>query len=52
MEDVHGVHRERAVGWLSALTDAVARFGRQSKGDSPRHVVTPWSGRSPGGWSA
>jgi hypothetical protein len=46
------VHKDHAVGWFSALIGAAARIRRQSVEGSRGFVVTPWSGRSPGGWSA
>lgn len=52
MEDTHGAHKEHATGWFSALIGATARIRRASVEGSRGYVVTPWSGRSPGGWSA
>lgn len=52
MEDVHNTHKEHAPGWLSAVIGVAARIKRQSGANSRGLVVTPWSGRSPGGWSA
>lgn len=52
MEDIHSTHKEVAMGWLSAAVDAAARIRRRSAARSRGLVVTPWSGRSPAGWSA
>lgn len=53
MENVHAAHKEDYSGLLSAIVEAVASMKRRSKAPRPRGlVVTPWSGRSPVGWSA
>ena len=52
MENVHGAHKEHSSGWLSAVTSMAARIKRRSDVSSRGLVVTPWSGRSPAGWSA
>ncbi len=52
MENVHGTHKEHSSGWFSAMIGAANRLKRQSDAQSRGMVVTPWSGRSPGGWSA
>lgn len=52
MENVHSTHKEVALGWFSAAVDAAARIRRGSTARSRGLVVTPWSGRSPAGWSA
>ncbi len=51
MEEVHGAHKERTTGWFDTFIEAVVRI-RKDAGRSRGLVVTPWSGRSPGGWSA
>ena len=52
MEDVHSTHEQHALGWFSAVIGVAARIRRRSQARSRGLVVTPWSGRSPGGWSA
>ncbi len=52
MENAHSTHKELALSWLSAMFGAAARIKRQSDVRSRGMVVTPWSGRSPAGWSA
>jgi hypothetical protein len=52
MENMHGAHKEDSSGWFSALAGLVARIKRQPVARSHGLVVTPWSGRSPVGWSA
>ena len=52
MEDTHGDRKEHAMGWLGALMGAASRIRQASAEGSRGYVVTPWSGRSPGGWSA
>jgi hypothetical protein len=52
MEGVHSIHKQNPVGWFSALVGALARIRRRSIARSRGFVVTPWSGRSPAGWSA
>ena len=52
MEDVHITHKENTSGWLSGVVDLANRIKRRFGAGSRRLVVTPWSGRSPEGWSA
>ena len=52
MENIHGTHKEDSSGWFSAVIGLTARLKRQTAARSRGLVVTPWSGRSPGGWSA
>ena len=52
MENVHATHKEDYSGLLTAIVSAVARIQRRSEPRSRGLVVTPWSGRSPAGWSA
>ncbi|MDO9076841.1 MAG: hypothetical protein Q7U72_05245 [Brevundimonas sp.] len=52
MENAHAAHKEDYSGLLSAIAGAVARIKRPSEARSRGLVVTPWSGRSPAGWSA
>lgn len=52
MENMHGAHKEDSSGWLTAIAAMTARIKIQPVARSPGLVVTPWSGRSPAGWSA
>jgi hypothetical protein len=52
MENMHGAHREDSSGWLSAIAGVADRIKRRPVVRSRGLVVTPWSGRSPAGWSA
>lgn len=52
MENIHGTHKEDSSGWFIAVIGMAARLKRQSDARSRGLVVTPWSGRSPAGWSA
>lgn len=52
MENVHAAHMEDTSGWFMALVSAAARIKRPTDTRSRGLVVTPWSGRSPAGWSA
>jgi len=52
MEDAHHTHKEHISGWLRAAIDRATRFRRGAGAESRGLVVTPWSGRSPRGWSA
>lgn len=52
MENAHATHKEDYSGLLSVVVDAVAHFKRRSEARPRGLVVTPWSGRSPAGWSA
>jgi hypothetical protein len=52
MENMHGAHREDLSGWLSAIAGVAAHIKRRPVVRSRGLVVTPWSGRSPAGWSA
>lgn len=52
MENVHGAHKEDSSGWLTALVSMTDRIWRESRTRSRGLVVTPWSARSPAGWSA
>ncbi len=52
MENIHGAHKEDSSGWLTAVISLAARIKRRSDARARGLVVTPWSGRSPAGWSA
>lgn len=52
MEEVHHNHKDTAWDWLGALIGTAPRFKRRAGPVSRNFVVTPWSGRSPKGWSA
>ena len=52
MEYAHSTHKEHALGWFSAVIGVATRIKRRSNARSRGLVVTPWSGRSPAGWSA
>lgn len=52
MENMHGAHKEDSSGWLNAIAAMAARIKIQPVARSRGLVVTPWSGRSPAGWSA
>ena len=52
MEEAHRNHKETAWDWLGALTGAFAEFKRRPRSVAQEFTVTPWSGRSPHGWSA
>mgnify|MGYP000907664550 CR=1 FL=1 len=52
MEVVHATHKEHTFGWLSAAIGMAARIQRRTGAETRGLVVTPWSGRSPAGWSA
>ena len=52
MEEMQRTHKEPAWGWLNTLIAAAPRIRHRPKAASPKLVVTPWSGRSPSGWSA
>jgi MYXO-CTERM domain-containing protein len=49
MEEAHRTHKEPAWGWVGLALSAITRLRRRK----PRvDAVTPWSRRSPAGWSA
>jgi len=52
MENAHAAHKEDYSGWFTAIVGAAVRLKRSSGARSRGLVVTPWSGRSPAGWSA
>lgn len=52
MENMHGAHKEVSSGWLSAVAAVAARIKIRPVAGPRGLVVTPWSGRSPAGWSA
>ena len=52
MENVHCAHKQDTSRWLSAVIGMAARLKRRSDARSRGLVVTPWSARSPAGWSA
>lgn len=52
MENVRGTHTEQSSGWFSTFVGVVTRMKRRSDASGRGLVVTPWSGRSPTGWSA
>ena len=52
MEEIHHTHKETAWDWLGALIRIAPSFKRHPRPASRRLTVTPWSGRSPSGWSA
>ncbi len=57
MEEVHHNHKDAAWGWFGVLLALLDGFPRARTRPQPRRrapgmVVTPWSHRSPTGWSA
>lgn len=52
MEEVHHNHKETAWDWLGELMRFAPRPKRRARTASPVFTVTPWSSRSPAGWSA
>ena len=57
MEEVHATHKDAAWGWFAVLLGLLDGFPRRrarraARPDRPSTVVTPWSQRAPGGWSA
>lgn len=52
MENMHGAHKEESSGWFTAIAAMTARIKVRPVAGSRGLVVTPWSGRSPAGWSA
>jgi len=54
MEEMHRNHKEPAWGWVGVALAVLDGFPRRRKAmcRPSRLVVTPWSQRSPGGWSA
>ncbi len=52
MEEVHHNHKETAWDWLGALMDAAPRIKQRTRPAARQFTVTPWSSRSPSGWSA
>lgn len=63
MEEMHRTHKEPVWGWVAVVADLIAksrltrvRNTAQRPIPTPRRkavsVVTPWSPRSPAGWSA
>lgn len=55
MEETHRTHKEPVWGWVAVVANMIAKPRRASVRTTPRKaasVVTPWSPRSPAGWSA
>ena len=57
MEEAHATHKDAAWGWFAVLISVLDGFPRsRSRPAKARRasagVVTPWSARSPRGWSA
>jgi len=52
MENMHGAHKEDSSGWFSVIAGFTSRIKRRPAAGACTLVVTPWSGRSPAGWSA
>lgn len=52
MEEAHRNHKETTWDWLGALTSVVAGIKARARPVERKYTVTPWSGRSPSGWSA
>lgn len=52
MEEAHHNHKETAWDWLGALMAVTPRAKLRPGSAARRFTVTPWSGRSPSGWSA
>ena len=52
MEEAHHNHKETTWDWLGALMAVVPRTKPRARPAAQEFTVTPWSSRSPGGWSA
>jgi hypothetical protein len=63
MEEMHRTHKEPVWGWVTIVADLITKSRDARVADkatrsipTPRRravsVVTPWSPRSPAGWSA
>ncbi len=57
MEEMHRSHKEPAWGWVGVLIAVLDGMPRRRRRVTPARklagpVVTPWSQRSPRGWSA
>ena len=62
MEEMHRTHKEPVWGWIAVLGEMIsqshwARVRTEARTSAPSRpkvssVVTPWSPRSPAGWSA
>lgn len=56
MEEIHRIHKEPAWGWMGLLAAALGRralgSARTRQPSRAPSAVTPWSRRSPLGWSA
>ncbi len=57
MEEMHRNHKEPAWGWVGVLLSLLdgfpqTRARKPAARRSEATVVTPWSHRSPNGWSA
>ncbi len=58
MEEMYRNHKEPAWGWFGLVLALLDGFPRRRRprtpaaGRAPASVVTPWSHRSPAGWSA
>lgn len=62
MEEMHRMHKEPVWGWVAVVAGMMAKY-LNAKASAPARpasaprraapsVVTPWSPRSPAGWSA
>ena len=57
MEEAHVTHKVGAWGWLAVLIAVLDGFPRHASRPARKRraspgVATPWSARSPKGWSA
>ena len=63
MEEMHRTHKEPVWGWVAVAAEMIAKSRRPQSGATTHapvrpafnkagSVVTPWSPRSPAGWSA
>lgn len=52
MEEVHHNHKHTGWDWLEALMRVAPRTKPRARRATSSFTVTPWSGRSPRGWSA
>lgn len=55
MEEMYRTHKEPVWGWVAVVAEMIAKSRRAPVRKASRKkasVVTPWSPRSPAGWSA
>lgn len=55
MEEMYRTHKEPVWGWVAVVAEMIAKSRRAPLHTMARKttsVVTPWSPRSPAGWSA